>query len=1040
MSRRFRLAFLILPVVLMGTGLVHAAVTEDELAVLDATISSAKNAGEPTVALGDQIFTLGQLESQRNGLAEEAGIPVPKASTGAGIAKWTGGNVYYKFDSTVTTDVDAARKMRAFREACADWATFANLQFIEQAGASPGQPYISVSQGGTNGGSSQVGMAGVGQLMRIGTNSWTRLVLAHEIGHALGLLHEHQRSDRNTYVTINTANLSSPTDPNFVIISTSSNNSAYDYLSLMHYDRRSSSTNGNDTIVPKDSAYLDLIGTQTDRVLSKLDRQVIATMYGARSSGTVVTNTKDSGTGSLRAAIYKAWDTASSASPVTITFNIPTTDPGYNASQGTFTIEPIAIMTRLGAYTRIDGTTQPDTNSQGPEIILSGVNGNPYVYEGLTVSDGNCLIKGLNLGNFSSTGIRITSNNNVIIGNYIGLSYDGMSATPNSTGITLTQGASNNIIGGNSFTDANFVSGNTSNGITIGSASSAFGTATGNSVVGNYIGLNYWGDATIGHGIDGITLSNNSASTTVAKNFIAGFSDALIFVSGSNTNTFTANWLGITQDFPGDYVTSTANYGISIFFASGNTIGGASADSRNIIANYGIDDVNINTSTNTTVYGNYMGLGPDGIAALGRSSAAGIYVSASMNTTIGGGAPGQRNIIAGTMNYGIQVAGTSPGTIIRGNYIGLDNTGVNAITSGGTGIKLTGGAGTVIGGETPGAGNVIGGNIAPIDAQDAAVNNLVIKGNILGSNIFAEQPSGANIGINLLRGTGNVVIGGEAAGAANILRGTNAVGIQLSSNQGTTISRNSIVGYTFRTIFLDGANSSQAAPNVTNAALGPTGTTITGTVTGAANRAHTLEFFARNAADSADSLRYYLGSLSVTTDGSGNATFTSTLPVVVPAVAYVLANSTDTVTHNTSQNSAGIHPTTTDRDGDGLPAAYEALYPGKLSDSNPADAALDTDGDGFSNYDEFKLGTSPTNGSASERFYLNVTAGTDQTALLQLPTRANHIYNISRSASLSGPWMPFLTNLQGTGTTFSITDSTTDGASQYYYRASTAAP
>ena len=32
-------------------------------------------------------------------------------------------------------------------------------------------------------------------------------ILMHEIGHALGLIHEHKRPDRNTFVTVNTANI-----------------------------------------------------------------------------------------------------------------------------------------------------------------------------------------------------------------------------------------------------------------------------------------------------------------------------------------------------------------------------------------------------------------------------------------------------------------------------------------------------------------------------------------------------------------------------------------------------------------------------------------------------------------------------------------------------------------------------------------------------------------------------------------------------------------------------------------------------------------
>ena len=46
-----------------------------------------------------------------------------------------------------------------------------------------------------------------------------------------------------------------------------------------------------------------------------------------------------------------------------------------------------------------------------------------------------------------------------------------------------------------------------------------------------------------------------------------------------------------------------------------------------------------------------------------------------------------------------------------------------------------------------------------------------------------------------------------------------------------------------------------------------------------------------------------------------------------------------------------------DGDADGIPQLFEVLYPGILSDSNAADAAADTDGDGLTNLQEFQAGT-----------------------------------------------------------------------------------
>ena len=64
----------------------------------------------------------------------------------------------------------------------------------------------------------------------------------HELGHALGLQHEHIRPDRDTYVTIFEENIINNTDVlfNFEIPPSSEIDCLgvpYDYASTMHYAR-----------------------------------------------------------------------------------------------------------------------------------------------------------------------------------------------------------------------------------------------------------------------------------------------------------------------------------------------------------------------------------------------------------------------------------------------------------------------------------------------------------------------------------------------------------------------------------------------------------------------------------------------------------------------------------------------------------------------------------------------------------------------------------------------------------------------------------
>ena len=108
---------------------------------------------------------------------------------------WPNGNVYYTFDVSVSP-----AHQKAFLDGAGEWATFANLHFIQRTTEAN---YVIVTNSVTlDGGVSAVGMVGGPQLLQIGTITWNRPTICHELGHTLGLVHEHQRSDRDNYVTI----------------------------------------------------------------------------------------------------------------------------------------------------------------------------------------------------------------------------------------------------------------------------------------------------------------------------------------------------------------------------------------------------------------------------------------------------------------------------------------------------------------------------------------------------------------------------------------------------------------------------------------------------------------------------------------------------------------------------------------------------------------------------------------------------------------------------------------------------------------------
>ncbi|KAM9494102.1 hatching enzyme 1.2-like [Clarias gariepinus] len=109
--------------------------------------------------------------------------------------------------------------------------------------------YISIQN--LNGCYSSVGKTGGAQVVSLSRFGCVYYgIVEHELNHALGFYHEHTRSDRDSYVQINWANIQSSMKSNFDLQNTNNLNTAYDYSSIMHYAKTAFSANGLDTITP----------------------------------------------------------------------------------------------------------------------------------------------------------------------------------------------------------------------------------------------------------------------------------------------------------------------------------------------------------------------------------------------------------------------------------------------------------------------------------------------------------------------------------------------------------------------------------------------------------------------------------------------------------------------------------------------------------------------------------------------------------------------------------------------------------------------
>ncbi|MFB3079708.1 MAG: hypothetical protein ACE1Y4_17060, partial [Lysobacterales bacterium] len=138
-----------------------------------------------------------------------------------------------------------------------------------------------------------------------------------------------------------------------------------------------------------------------------------------------VTNTADSGAGSLRQAIL---DANAAAGTDTIKFNIPGTGP--------HTISPASALPEIddtlaiGGYTQAGAAAATANAAATLMIELNGVNAGDDSH-GLALNADNSVVRGLVINRFGRSGIVINGNGCTIQGNYIGTDPSGAQAQGN---------------------------------------------------------------------------------------------------------------------------------------------------------------------------------------------------------------------------------------------------------------------------------------------------------------------------------------------------------------------------------------------------------------------------------------------------------------------------------------------------------------------------------------------------------------------------------------------------------------------------------
>ena len=370
---------------------------------------------------------------------------------------------------------------------------------------------------------------------------------------------------------------------------------------------------------------------------------------------------------SLREAVLAANNTAG---PQTIRFAIPTSEWSPFFSEGALIV--LENMVYLdGDDTTFDFSSQAELTGDNPgggEVGLHYV-GPPAGIPSLYIAADRCLVRGLDVtfGNNFSNGIWITGSDNVVVGcNTGGMIIRGDSGGGDrnviggvgpgdsnvfSDGVDILSGASDNVLIGNTFNWGLRISGD-----------SLYGTCDRNRIGGadprerNVLsGKGYYGE-------EGFPLGTQ------------------LQILRANGTVVQGNYVGTTADGLADYPGRSGTGGIVVDTGANDTL-----VRDNVVASidqegqnhyfgqrFGTGIAVVASARRTTLTGNRVGVGADGVTPLGNVE--GVLVQSNPNGVtgdvfLGGTGPGEANVIAQNRTNGVRIGGSAFGVRVRGNSI-----------------------------------------------------------------------------------------------------------------------------------------------------------------------------------------------------------------------------------------------------------------------------------------------------------------------------------------------------------------------------------
>jgi hypothetical protein len=494
--------------------------------------------------------------------------------------------------------------------------------------------------------------------------------------------------------------------------------------------------------------------------------------------------------------------------PQTIGFAIPKADWWLVPEQALLKQEA-GIFELQDDGTTVDFTTQTaltgDTNANGHEVGVYGLEPNAWGVASIYVFGNGCTIRGLDRVLQRGYAIEIWGSQNKVVG----CTIDGpLYAAVYLTGPFGGAPSTGNVVGGTQPGDGNVL------------------------VAGNA----------------GVRIDAPSESNVVIGNVLSGAFSGV--------------------EVRGSEFTTTAKF---------NRIGGREPGERNIISgagHYGEEgfpvgsQVSLEWAEGTIVQGNYIGTTPDGLASAGQIGPVGIELGNNVTGTLidvnlisGIVVPGVNHFAGQVFGTGIAIQGPASDTLIQGNLIGTDATG-----------------------------------LAPLP------NHL----GIVAEPLFAGPASGPTH------------IGSTGPGEANTIAFNQLQGVRVASSfHGVTLSANSIHSNGLLGIDLlpqgptpndpldadGGANALQNFPVLSSAACVGGQANLAGSLDSEPNHSYVIEIFASAACDPSGfgEGQTFFGAFPVETNASGHTDFAASFAAPGGMCEYFTATATEVTSGNTSE-------------------------------------------------------------------------------------------------------------------------------------------